>query len=119
MPPSDSTHQNSTCYSITDRIEHISCIGWTGNVTVTAEFTMQDDGVTTIRDAPLGFTIKERWAIQEQSGGEDKPTTRNVLLDVTLEAGQLILPFFKRMMEKNHEGYMDGMMQLLLEKCSV
>ncbi|RFU31486.1 hypothetical protein B7463_g4855, partial [Scytalidium lignicola] len=88
LPAKELASEGSTSYSITDRIEYLPFGLYTGSVTVIAEFTNQNDGVTTVRQAPLGFTIKERWATQEISaGGEENISTRELVLDVTLEAG--------------------------------
>jgi hypothetical protein len=106
----------SITYSITDRIDYLPLGLYSGNVTVMAEFTNQDDGVSTTRHAPLGFIIKERWIIREISENSAyKPATNEIVLDVELIAGPLVLPLFKSMMEKNHNGYIDGMIKVLGE----
>jgi hypothetical protein len=109
-----STSGLSTIYSITDRIEYLPFGLFTGSVTITAEFTNQDDGTMTIRHAPLGFIIKEHWSIQEGLGSSTKQTTKNLVLVIELIASKLILPLFKNMMVKNHNGYIDRMAEVIL-----
>jgi hypothetical protein len=117
LPPSDESATDlSTTYSITDRIEYLPFGLYTGNVTVTASFTDQDDGVATTRHAPFGFTIKERWVVREgSSSSADQVITKELVLNVELIANKLVLPLFKSMMEKNHEGYIDGMTKVMSE----
>ena len=105
----------STTYSITDHIDYLPCGLFARNVTVTAEFSNQSDGTTTIRHAPLGFIIKERWSVQDSLEDLPKQPSKELVLTIELVASKLILPLFKNMMEKNHNGYINGMAKVILE----
>jgi hypothetical protein len=118
LPPSDesTTDSLSKSYSITDRIEYLPFGLYTANVTVTANFTNKDDGVIITKHAPFGITITERWLVQEGLDiSAEQATTRELVLKVELIAGKLVLPLFKGMMLKNHDGYIDKMAKVILE----
>jgi hypothetical protein len=69
----------------------------------------------TIRHAPLGFIIKERWSAQEGLGGSPNQAPKELVLAMELMASKFILPLFQNMMEKNHRGYIDGVVNVILE----
>lgn len=61
--------------------------------------------------------IKERWGVQEDSRGDSEQTAEELVLvlEVELIASKVVLAGFKSMMEKNHQGYIDRMMKLIIE----
>jgi hypothetical protein len=82
---------------------------------INCRFTNQDDGAMTIRHAPLGLIVEERWSVQEGLGGGPNQGPKELVLAIELMASKFILPLFKNMMEKNHRGYIDGMVNVILE----
>lgn len=110
-----SASELSEIYSITDRIELLPCGLLSRDVIVTAAFTNQDNGTIIERYAPLGFKIEECWSIKEELRTNSEQSTNWLVLEVKLTANKWVLPFFKSMMVKNHHGYIDGMLKVILE----
>jgi hypothetical protein len=45
----------------------------------------QDDGAMTIRHAPLGLIIKERWSVQEGLGGSPNQAPKELVLAIEVD----------------------------------
>ncbi len=55
--------------------------------------------------------------VKEESRGDSEQTAKELVLvlEVELVASKVVLAVFKSMMEKNHQGYIDRMMKLIIE----
>lgn len=105
-------------FEIFDKINYLPFGIFSGTVSVKAVFSDRADGVSVVRNAPLGITMHEDWLVRPI-----KPTTEHIeganelILNVKMTGNRAILALFKGTMEKNHERiYLDGIIERLSRK---
>ncbi|KAK3382089.1 hypothetical protein B0T24DRAFT_600459 [Lasiosphaeria ovina] len=108
------TNEPRTSYEVTDAVSYLPFGLWDGSLTVAVVFTDHVDGVSAVKHAPLGMTIKERWTVRDTAAGPGEETTDGeVLLQVELVASQPVVWLTAGMMEKNHNVYIEKLGKLL------
>ncbi|KAK0707851.1 hypothetical protein B0H67DRAFT_323661 [Lasiosphaeris hirsuta] len=110
--PPGSIKAKTASYEITDAVSYLPLGLWNSTVSVTMDFTNLTDGVTIVKHAPLGLTIREWWTVLEpdDSPGEDwERAEKKVQLEAEMEGGRLVVMAFSAFMEGNHGVYLERM----------